>query len=164
MSLLPIAKLVGVFGVRGELKCTVGSAGADSLAVGQEYALDSEGRRTLRCTSARRQGDQWVLGFNGITTPEAASELVGSQLFVERARLKLRENEYLDEDLVGLRLCDPNGRELGTVLAVEHLPAHDYLVVGPKRALVPLVRSFIRSIDPKAGTIVADLPEGLLEG
>ena len=163
MSLLPIAKLVGVFGVRGELKCVAGSAGADSLAAGEEYALDAEGRRVVRCTSARRQADQWLLGFEGITTPETARELVGSQLFVERVRLQLGENEYLDGDLIGLRLRDADGRELGTVLGVEHLPAGDYLVVGPNRALVPLIRAFIRSIDTKAGTIAADLPEGLLE-
>jgi 16S rRNA processing protein RimM len=75
----------------------------------------------------------------------------------------LPQGEYLDDDLIGLRLCDPGGRELGVVVGVEHFPAQDCLVVGERRALVPVVSAFIKSIDPSAGTITAELPEGLLD-
>jgi ribosomal 30S subunit maturation factor RimM len=62
-----------------------------------------------------------------------------------------------------LKLRDPGGRELGIVVAVEHYPAGDYLVVGERRALVPVVPAFIQSIDCAAGTITAELPDGLLD-
>jgi 16S rRNA processing protein RimM len=163
MSLTAIAKLVGVFGLRGELKCVPTRAGEMALAAGRQYALDAGGGRMVRCAALRRHHTRWLVTLDGVATPDAAHEYIGATLYAERDALHLGEGEYLDSDLVGLRLCDPNGRELGAVVGVEHLPASDYLIVGPKRALVPLVRAFIRSIDVRAGTIVADLPEGLLD-
>jgi 16S rRNA processing protein RimM len=163
MSLTAVAKLVGVFGLRGELKCVPTGAGETALAAGREYALDADGARIVRCAALRRHHTRMLLTLDGVATPEAARTYIGTTLYAERDALQLGEGEYLDSDLVGLRLCDPDGRELGVVVGVEHLPASDYLVVGPKRTLVPLVRAFIRSIDVRAGTILAELPEGLFD-
>jgi 16S rRNA processing protein RimM len=75
----------------------------------------------------------------------------------------LEPGEYLDADLIGLRLIDASGKLLGEVVGIEHFPAQDCLVVGPQRALVPMVKAFIGAIDLEARTIaVGDLPEGLL--
>ncbi|HEX3469012.1 MAG TPA: hypothetical protein VHT05_13120, partial [Candidatus Elarobacter sp.] len=52
---------------------------------------------------------------------------------------------------------------LGEVVAVEHYPAQDVLLVGPQRAMVPLVRAFVRAIDIGARRISVDLPAGLLD-
>jgi ribosomal 30S subunit maturation factor RimM len=50
----------------------------------------------------------------------------------------------------------------GTVERVEHYPASDMLIVGGK--MLPMVKAFIRSIDPTSHSIVvADLPPGLLD-
>jgi 16S rRNA processing protein RimM len=87
---------------------------------------------------------------------------VGRELFVEREQLRLAPDEYLDADLTGLRLIDLRGNELGTVVGVEHYATQDCLIVGPQRALVPMVRAFIHRIDVAAGTIAVDLPDGLL--
>jgi 16S rRNA processing protein RimM len=163
VKLVPFARIVGVFGVRGELKCTTTSAGQNVLSAGKEYALDAEGRRKVRCIGVRRQQNRQVLALDNVTTPEAARALVGSELFAERSELKLEPDEFLDDDLIGLRLFDIAGDELGTVVGVEHLPAQDCLVVGPKRALVPLVSAFVRSIDLDRRAIVVDLPAGLLD-
>jgi 16S rRNA processing protein RimM len=52
---------------------------------------------------------------------------------------------------------------LGEVVGVEHFPAQDVLLVGPRRAMVPLVRALIRAVDVDARRIVVDLPPGLLD-
>jgi len=163
MKLVPIGRLVGTFGVRGELKCLTTSAGEAALAADREYALDPDGRRRVRCVGVRRQHNRQLVILENVTTPEAAGEFVGCELFAERSQLKLEPGEYFDEDLIGLRLFDDAGHELGNVLGVQHLPAQDCLVVGPKRALIPLVDAFIKSIDLEGGRIVADLPAGLLD-
>ena len=48
-------------------------------------------------------------------------------------------------------------------MAVEHYPASDMLVVGEGRAMIPLVRDFIRAVDIEERRIVVVLPEGLLD-
>ncbi len=163
MSLVAVARLVGVFGVRGEIKCAATPAGRNALAAGEEYALDRDGREHVRIGDLRRHGDRWLVTLDGVASPEAAKAYVGRELFAPRERLQLPDDEYLDDDLIGLRLCDPAGRELGVVVGVEHFPAQDCLVVGERRALVPVVPEFIKSVDPFAGTITAELPEGLLD-
>jgi 16S rRNA processing protein RimM len=155
--------VTGVFGVRGELKCTATSAGETVLAAGRSYALDPEGKRWVRCSGLRRHQNRSLVSFEGVTTPEEARELVGRELFADRADIALEADEYLDEDLIGLRLLDPAGKALGSVVGVEHLPAQDCLVVGEKRSLVPLITEFVRSIDVAKGEIVVDLPAGLLD-
>jgi len=163
MTMVPIARLVGVFGLRGELKCKPTPAGEGAIEAGREFALSAgEDGRRVRCLSVRRHQDRLLVTLDGVTTPEAARGFVGRELFAEREALALGPDEYLDADLTGLRLIDLRGNELGTVVGVEHYSTQDCLVVGPERALVPLVRAFIHRIDIAAGTILVDLPEGLL--
>lgn len=163
MSLVAVGRFVGVFGVRGELKCVATSAGRDALMAGEEYALDQEGRNHVRIRDLRRHGERWLVTLEAVTSPELAKAYVGRELFFARERLRLPAGEYLDEDLIGLQLRDATGRALGAVVGIEHFPAQDCLIVGERKALVPVVAAFIKSIDPSAGTITVELPEGLLE-
>lgn len=160
-----VGRLTSVFGVRGELKCVPTTFGAGAFAAGRSYALGGAAdARELRCVGARKHHEKLVLAFEGIATPEIARALCGAELFADHVVVELGPDEYLDADLVGLRLVDATGRELGEVVGVQHFPAQDCLVVGPQRALVPLVKAFVRTIDLQARTIATTLPEGLLEG
>jgi 16S rRNA processing protein RimM len=159
-----IAQIVGVFGVRGELKCRPTSAGAEAMLRTRRCFLDAEGKQSLTIDKARRHHGQLVLELGGVATMEAAQALVGVTLYLPREELKLATDEFLDEDLIGLRLLDPAGRSLGVVAGVEHYPAHDCLVIDPGRALVPLVRAFVQRIDLVRREITMDLPTGLLDG
>ncbi|MDQ2908433.1 MAG: ribosome maturation factor RimM [Candidatus Eremiobacteraeota bacterium] len=164
MSRVAVGSLTGVFGIRGELKCRTTDAQAQPPAARTTYSLIRDGlERSLVCTAARRHHERLLLTFEGIDTPEAARALVGGDLYAERVEVPLGPNEYLDADLIGLRLVDESGTELAHVIGVEHYPAQDCLVVEPGRALVPLVKAFIKRIDIAAGYIVTALPAGLLE-
>ncbi|HTV72579.1 MAG TPA: ribosome maturation factor RimM [Candidatus Acidoferrales bacterium] len=163
MPNVAIAQIIGVFGVRGELKCRPTSAGADAMVQARRCFLDSEGKGQVTITHARRHHGQLILTLGDVGTVEAAQALVGASLYLPREELALAPDEYLDDDLVGLRLLDPTGRALGTVAGVEHYPAQDCLVIEPGRALVPLVRDFVRAIDLAQREITMDLPVGLLD-
>ncbi len=104
-----------------------------------------------------------LAAFDGFDDVSAAESLVGATLALERADVVLAPGEYLDADLVGCRLIDPRGVPAGDVVAVEHYPSQDMLVVGAARTLVPLVGAFVQSIDIKEKRIVVDLPRGLLD-
>jgi 16S rRNA processing protein RimM len=156
-------RLLGPFGVRGEIKCRPAGFGAAAFSAGAVYALGREqGERELRCTNVRKHRDDLLLTFEGIGSPEAARALCNTDLYAAMDALPLASGEYFDRDLIGLRLVDVAGNSLGEVVGVEHLPAQDCLVVGPGRALVPLVRAFVKRVDLVARTIDVDLPEGLL--
>jgi 16S rRNA processing protein RimM len=160
---VPVGKLTGVFGIRGEIKCRPTTLDSNAFAAGKTFALGSEpSAREVRCTGARRHHERLLLAFEGIATPEEARTIVGSELYAERIEPELSSDEYLDRDLVGLRLIDAAGRELARVVGVQHFPAQDCLVVEPGNALVPLVKAFIKRVDIAAGTIIVDVPDGLI--
>lgn len=160
-----LGKLTGVFGVRGEIKFLPTALGEHAFAAGKVVAMGSgPGARELRCASVRRHHERLLLAFEGIITPESAREIVGGELFGEAGEIKLAPGEFLDAELVGMRLVDTTGLEIGIVVAVQHFPAQDCLVVGTQRALVPMVKAFIKHIDRTERTIATELPEGLLDG
>jgi len=160
-----VGRLTGAFGVRGEIKCIPGPDGAAAFSAGRAYVVGTgESERGVRCRSARRRRDTVLLAFDGFETPEAVRALTGSEIRADVADVPLGADEYLDVDLIGLRLTDDLGHDLDrVVVAVEHYAASDYLIVDPGRKLVPLVKAFVLRIDLAAGTIATALPDGLFD-
>jgi 16S rRNA processing protein RimM len=166
-------RVAGVFGLRGELKVAPSRIGEDALAAGIDVrAVLADGTsRLLRVRALRRHQGRPLLAFDGVDDADAAQVLVGAALFVDRGVVALGEGEYFDDDLVGCSLVDVGGAVLGDVVAVEHYPAQDVLLIGRApfdklrtgSAMVPLVRAFVRGIDVGARRITVDLPPGLLD-
>jgi 16S rRNA processing protein RimM len=158
-------RIVGVFGLRGECKIDATRLGADALAVGSvvRVRLADGSERDLRVRAARMHKGRPLATFEGFDDVNAAEALVGATLALDRADVVLSPGEYLDADLVGCVLVGLDDAPLGSVVAVEHYPSQDMLVVGAARALVPLVAAFVKSIDIAAKRIVVDLPRGLLD-
>ncbi len=166
-------RVTGVFGLRGELKVAPSRVGADALAAGiaVRASLSDGMSRALRVRALRLHQGRPLVTFDGVEDANAALELVGATLFVDRAVVAMGEGEYFDDDLVGCALVDPAGTVVGHVVAVEHYPAQDVLLVGPDPfdklrtggSMVPLVRAFVRAIDVAAKRIAVDLPPGLLD-
>lgn len=158
--------LVGVFGLRGELKLDATRLGLDSLRPRIRVTLrypDGRCDPHVVATVRRHQGRPLV-AFENVADATAAAALVRADVLLDRADAVLDSGEYLDADLVGCRVCDAGGLSYGDVVDVVHYPGSDMLIVGPRRVMLPLVAAFVRRIDVGARTIVVgDLPDGLLD-
>lgn len=93
----------------------------------------------------------FALQLKGISTPEAASALRGL-ITIARENMPVDENEVLLADLLGQPLYGPEGNVLGTIQAVNELPAGPALIIAlplatgqtkAKTALIPLEEAFI---------------------
>jgi 16S rRNA processing protein RimM len=77
------------------------------------------------------------------------------------------EDHYYADELQGAAVVTAAGREVGRVADVWEVGEAVLLVVdaGPDReeVLIPFNRTICVAIDPKAGRIVVDPPEGLLD-
>lgn len=159
---IPVGRLVGLFGVRGELKCDPTPVGRDLLAAGERFvAVHGNTVRAVTIASIRPHKGRVLVRFEQIADANAAAALVGWELRAERSRVRLAPGEYLSDDLIGCTVYDAAGTALGDVRAVEHYPASDMLVV--RGGMIPLVRAFVREIDITARRIVVEIPDGLLE-
>ena len=160
-------RIAGVFGLRGELKLVASRIGEDALApdVDVRAALADGSSRTVRVHALRRRQGRPLLHFDGVDDANAAEAFGGATLWIARDHVALARDEFFDDDLAGCVLVDAAGAELGTVRAVEHYPAQDMLVVerGDTRALVPMVRAFVRTVDVRAKRITVDVPAGLID-
>ena len=68
--------------------------------------------------------------------------------------------------LIELAVVNQSGELIGKVREVIHLPAQDLLAIDRGEApelLIPFVRQFVPTIDLKAGRIIINPPEGLVE-
>ncbi|HET9392833.1 MAG TPA: ribosome maturation factor RimM [Candidatus Rubrimentiphilum sp.] len=159
---LPVGRIAGLFGVKGELKCDPTNAGRMLFEAGQVLRAVLAGgvERELRLATVREHKGRLLVTFEGAASADEAEKLAGATLYADRSRIELKPDEYLDRDLIGCAVRDASGT-LGVVERVDHYPGSDMLVVNGK--MIPLVQPFITAIDVGAKRIDVDLPAGLLD-
>ncbi len=157
---MPIGRIAGLFGVRGELKCDPTSAGRALFVAGAQLQCGGE---MVTIESVREHKGRLLIALEQAQDATAAEHFIGATFFAPREALDVEPGEYLDVDLAGCTVRDAGGHAYGSVERVEHYPANDMLVVDGR--LLPMVGAFIASIDIKKKEIVVhDLPAGLLDG
>lgn len=126
--------------------------------------LHHEEGRTLTVAASRHHRGRLLVTFEEISTRDEAEGLRGA-LYVPASEARdLAEDEFWYGDLVGLRVVDPAGTEIGSVTRVEPGSAQDLLVVETSAGerLVPLVKQIVVEVRAGDGEVVVDAPEGLL--
>jgi len=107
-----------------------------------------------------------VVKFKEIHDRTQAETLKGAEMKVPvESSPKLPDGEYYYYQLIGLRVETIEGRYIGVLEEIIETGANDiYIVRGPKgEYLIPAVEKFIAQIDLKAGLMIIDPIEGLLE-
>ena len=174
---LTVARIGRAHGIRGEVSVELRTdvpdqrfhAGAELFVVdgGRFRELAAAGRPTrLTVTGARDHNGTLLLTFAEIDDRTAAEAFRDVVLEADVPEDPDEPEAWYDHQLVGLRVTDPAGAPLGSVVAVEHLPAQDLLVVrrdaGGDR-LVPFVQAIVPEVDVPGGRLVVDAPAGLLD-
>ena len=153
--------VIAAHGVTGEVKVKTFTANPEALTA---YGpLATNGGRVLNVIALKPgKGDEAIVHFEGISDRNAAERLKGEQLSVARAALpQTAADEFYHADLVGLRVEDASGQQLGKLVAVYNFGAGDIIEVeGPKGVseLVPFNTQTILKIDVARGCIVIEPP------
>jgi 16S rRNA processing protein RimM len=139
----------------------------ERFGVGSTLFVNRGGRvDSVTVTTSRIQGGRPVIGIEGVADMNAAQQLAGLEFRVPLDALaELPEGTFYHHDLVGCIVTTSDGREIGTVSAVEGAAGNTRLVVdaGGGELLIPLTTAICTTIDPSARRIVIAPPEGLLE-
>ena len=163
-----VGKIVGAHGVKGTSKI---SADVESLTIFKP------GTALLVCSPDGRENSyeiDWVkphsrgalLALKGVTSREQAKSLVGSELYIQRAKLpKLEDGAYYWFDLIGLKVYSSDDQYLGRLDSIIETGANDVYVVhkDDREILIPALKSVVRSIDIESKIMQVELPEGLDE-
>lgn len=154
----PVGRIAGAFGIKGQVKVEMISNFPARFDKGNVLFID--GAPYTIQTSQFHKGRP-LLKLSGIDTMSAAEAMQWKILEAE-GEPDLEEDEYLLEDLVGLKVVTVEGEELGVVDDIEDYPAHEVIVVGEIR--IPLIDHFVKDIDLDKEVMTVQLIYGMKPG
>lgn len=162
-----VGRIVGVHGLKGEVKVESHSDYPDRFAAGATLALGDE-LEPLTVRASRPHKGHVLVTFVEIADRTDAETLRGEWLFVpEHAAADLGEDTYWVHEIVGLRVFTEAGEPLGRVVDVLHTGANDVYIVQRKEGkadlLLPAIDAVVRSVDVAARRMTVHLIDGLAD-
>lgn len=158
-QLLEAGKIINTQGLQGEVKV---QAWADSAEELLQYNRFVAGNEELTVTNSRVQKGFLYLRFQNKDTIEDVIPLKGKVLHIYREDLVLPEGVHLLSDIIGSRVIDEEGNDIGIVEDILERPAANvYVIRGDREILVPSVPEFIKKVDTDSKTVTVRLIEGM---
>ncbi|WP_328470015.1 ribosome maturation factor RimM [Streptomyces sp. NBC_00448] len=166
---LVVGRIGRAHGIKGEVSVEVRTDEPElRLAPGAVLATDPAATGPLTIATGRVHSGRLMLRFEGVSDRNGAEALRGTMLIAEVDPEQTPEDpeEFYDHQLIDLDVVTVDGREVGRITEVSHLPYQDLLVVartGGGEVLVPFVMEIVPEIDLDAQRAVIDPPPGLLD-
>ena len=176
-----VGTVVDAWGVKGWLKVLPHSSDPQALFSSKRwYLLPREGKLPadaplagapvsqdallLRVREAKQHAKVVVAQIDGIESRDEALELRGGQLFVPRSSFPTPKiDEYYWVDLIGLKVVNREGQDLGDVAALHPTGPHSVLVLASLDAageksqrMIPFVAAYVDSVSLQERKIVVD--------
>lgn len=167
-ELIPVGKIIGTHGIRGQMKLHSYSGNADSLSAAKSVTLKSPAGtlRELQISCFKANAGKFIIGIQDVDDINLVQPFVGSEVCLKRGQLPgLEEDEYYWSDLIGLQVVTDDGTLLGTVADIFETGSSDIYVVrnAEREYLIPAIADVIKAVDPAAGRIVITPLDGLLD-
>ena len=161
----PVFLAVGLLrrphGVEGEILMEVLTDFPERLRTGRTVYV-GEDHQPMRITHKRSQDTALLITFSGIDTPEAAGLLRNKRVYIQADNLpELPEGEYYHHQLMGLKVIDENGAEIGSLTEIIETGANDVYVatsIEGKEILFPAIESVILAVDLDLSEMRVRLP------
>ena len=168
---LPVGKVVGAQGLKGELRINPASEFPERFTEPGTRWLKARGKapREVELTSGRQLPGKsvFVVRFEGIDSREAAEALIGQTLMVPADdRPELEKGEYHLLDLIGLEArLSADGEAIGTVsdLISGGNELLELQTPDGRTLMVPFVEAIVPEVYIKDGWLLLTPPPGLLE-
>ena len=163
-ELLPIARTGGAYGVRGWVRIVPFERGEPLFATKTWHFIAMNGaQRILSVQELKEHGTQLIAKFEGIDSKEDADRLRGRIALLREDFPELEEDdEHWAVDIIGCRVVNLEGEELGVVADISDNSVQDILVVRGKRGnepleyLIPVVEQYVEEIDTEGRVIRVD--------
>ncbi len=165
-ELIKVAKIGSPHGLKGYIKLIPIIDPPELLKRFNEFILMTDSKRLLLETEVVRpyKKNSWLFKAKQWNKIEDVENFVNMFLLSNKESLpKLSKNSYYIGDIVGCKVFDTLGNNLGEVLDVLQYTSNDLYKIGSlsKSFLLPAVKEFIKSIDVDNNIIKVDLPEGI---
>lgn len=156
---LECGKIVNTHGIRGEVKIVPWADSPEFLCGLPALYIDG---KAMKVRSARVHKGNVIALLEGVDDVNAAMLLKEKVVSLSRDDVDLPKGTFYLADIVGLKVIDENGRELGTlddILAPSLQQV--YVVKGEREIMIPAVPEFILETNVEGGYIKVRLLEGM---
>lgn len=147
---LEAGKIVGTHGLRGDLRVESWCDSPEFLC-GFDTLYWNNGNSSMKVISSKVHKNIVLMKLDGIDTIEKADELRGKILYINRKDVKMDENCYFIQDIIGMEVYDIDSNKMyGKVTEVFKTGANDVYQVtdeNGKDYLVPVIPSVIIETD-----------------
>ncbi len=159
---LAVGLLRHAHGIQGEISMELYTDFPKRLRPGIEVYI-SEDHLPVRIKRARMADKLMLLTFEGYEDCDQVNVFRNKMVFSRSDKLPaLPEGQYYHHQLLGLRVIDETGVELGALAEILETGANDvYVIRSPDRPelLLPAIESVILNIDLEQGSILVRPPE-----
>lgn len=156
-----LGKISGVHGIQGWLKVFAYTQPAENIFQYKRWRLlNDSGEADIRTVEEYKQhGKKLLVKLEGVDDRDAAEQLRGLDISINRNELPELKNEYYWRDLVGLTVKDIRGVELGTVIDLIETGSNDVLLLKDdvgKSMAIPWLPEVVIEVDTKQSLLIAD--------
>ena len=167
-DLLQVGIITSTHGVRGEVKVYPTTDDPRRFRRLKEVVLDTgKEKMNLEIEGVKFFKQFVILKFKGLDNINDIEKYRQKSLYVTRKNaVRLQRDEYFIAVLIGLKVQDEDGKELGTVKDVIETGANDVYEVemaDGKSLLLPAIKQCILNVDVENGTMQVHVLEGLLD-
>ena len=158
-QLLECGKIVNTHGIRGEVKIQPWADSPEVLCALPALYIDGA---PVALRSARVHKGNVIALLEGVSDVDQAMLRKNKVVWLNRDDLRLPEGTFFLADLIGLRVVDEEGQELGILNEVLSPSRQQvYVVKGDRELMIPAVPEFILETNVAGGYIKVRLIEGM---
>ena len=166
--MLALGRFLKPHGINGELKFEPylpDDVDPANIPNGLVKSADGYPEQEITIASSRVAGTLWLLRPDGVTSPEEAANFTNREFWVERSQLApLSEGQYFAQDIMGSKVFDEKGSEVGVINDIITTGANDIWQIaqsGGSEILIPVIPEVVRDVDIENHKIVVKLMDGL---
>ena len=162
-SMILLGKVSGVFGVKGWVKIHSDTEPRENILDYLPWYLEQNGQwLMMKVVAGKKHGKGLIAQFVDCHDREVAETLVGKRIAIQSEQLPPAEmGEYYWRDLLGLKVRNLEGIELGIISSMMETGANDVMVVRDKESkqerLIPFIQEqVIKEISLDEGWMKVD--------
>lgn len=159
-----VGRISGIYGIKGYLRVISYTRPLKNIFNYERWWLrQGEDWQDVTLLDGQVLGKGLVAKIEGIEDRNRAREFIDADIAIERTQLAdIKPGEYYWHDLIGLSVCNQDGKDLGQVRELLETGANDVLVVeGEQRTLIPFIKGhYILAIDLDKRMIRVDWESG----
>lgn len=161
-NFLIVGRVLRAWGIRGDLKIQPMTDRPGDFARLTQVYVGAPPRR-YEVQSFRPYQGNWLLHLVEVSTRTQAEALHDQPILIEREQRQLGADEYLADQIIGLKVMTVEGEALGKIVEIIATGANDVYVVQGERGevLLPARSEVVRNIDLERQVMTIELLEGL---